>query len=277
MWLRQVGEHNRSHDSSGQLKTQSNRYTVQIGADLAQWNFTAKDRLYAGMMAGYGHSDSRTDSGVSGYSAKGRVSGYSFGPYATWYEDIATRVGAYVDSWLLYNTFDNTVAGQDLARENYTSRGVQASLESGYSIKLTDNGALSSWVQPKMQIVWSNITADDHTEANGTRVHQQTQSNVMTRLGVRTWLRGHSAYDADTGREFQPFVETSWLHNTHNWSIRMDDTTHYIDGSRNIAELKVGVEGHIAPTIDMWGNVTQQLGDAGYSSTQAMLGIKYRF
>ena len=277
MWLRQVGEHNRFHDNSGQLKTQSNRYTVQIGADLGQWNFTDKDRIYAGMMVGYGHSDSQTHSSVSGYSAKGRVSGYSVGPYATWYQDIATREGAYVDSWMLYNWFDNTVSGQDLARENYTSRGVQASLESGYSVKLTDNGALSSWVQPKAQIVWSNITADDHTEDNGTRVHQQTQSNIMTRLGVRAYLRGHSAYDADTGREFQPFVETSWLHNTHNWSIQMDDATDRIEGSRNIAELKLGVEGHVAPAIDMWGNITQQLGDTGYSSTQAMLGMKYRF
>ncbi|WPM86120.1 autotransporter outer membrane beta-barrel domain-containing protein [Apirhabdus apintestini] len=32
LWMRQVGGHNRWHDASGQLGTQSNSYTVQMGA-----------------------------------------------------------------------------------------------------------------------------------------------------------------------------------------------------------------------------------------------------
>nr|WP_168189638.1 autotransporter outer membrane beta-barrel domain-containing protein [Limnobaculum zhutongyuii] len=34
LWLRQVGGHNRSRDSSGQLKNQGNRYVAQMGAML---------------------------------------------------------------------------------------------------------------------------------------------------------------------------------------------------------------------------------------------------
>nr|WP_265087748.1 autotransporter outer membrane beta-barrel domain-containing protein [Klebsiella pneumoniae] len=34
MWVRNEGGHNRSRDSSGQLKTQANRYVLQIGAIL---------------------------------------------------------------------------------------------------------------------------------------------------------------------------------------------------------------------------------------------------
>uniref|UniRef100_UPI0011A537F8 autotransporter outer membrane beta-barrel domain-containing protein n=1 Tax=Yersinia bercovieri TaxID=634 RepID=UPI0011A537F8 len=38
MWLRNLGGHTRFRDSSGQLKTQSNRYVMQLGGDIAQWS-----------------------------------------------------------------------------------------------------------------------------------------------------------------------------------------------------------------------------------------------
>ncbi|KYZ90247.1 hypothetical protein ACM47_22500 [Escherichia coli] len=37
LWMRNVGGHTRFKDSSGQLSTQSNRYVLQLGGDLAQW------------------------------------------------------------------------------------------------------------------------------------------------------------------------------------------------------------------------------------------------
>lgn len=48
-------------------------------------------------------------------------------------------------------------------------------------------------------------------------------------------------------------------------------------GTRNIGELKVGVEGQITPRLQMWGNVAQQMGDNSYSDTSAMVGVKYSF
>jgi len=50
-----------------------------------------------------------------------------------------------------------------------------------------------------------------------------------------------------------------------------------VTGTRNIGEIKAGVEGQINTNLNLWGNVAQQLGDAGYSDTQAVLGIKYLF
>ncbi|HAW0837515.1 TPA: autotransporter outer membrane beta-barrel domain-containing protein, partial [Escherichia coli] len=37
MWMRHEGGHNRWRDGTGQLKTQGNRYVVQLGGDIAQW------------------------------------------------------------------------------------------------------------------------------------------------------------------------------------------------------------------------------------------------
>ena len=48
-------------------------------------------------------------------------------------------------------------------------------------------------------------------------------------------------------------------------------------GTRNIAELKAGVESQLNRNVNLWGNVAQQIGDAGYSDTSAMLGLKVNF
>ena len=105
----------------------------------------------------------------------------------------------------------------------------------------------------------------------------KTDGNLMTRLGVRAYLKGHNAIDDGKDREFQPFVEANWLHNTHNQSVQMGAIRDEISGTKNIGELKVGVEGQINPRLQVWGNVAQQVGDNSYSDTAAMLGVKYSF
>ena len=48
-------------------------------------------------------------------------------------------------------------------------------------------------------------------------------------------------------------------------------------GTRNIGELKVGVDGQLSRNVNLWGNVAQQVGDKGYSDSSAMLGLKVSF
>ncbi|ELE4553509.1 autotransporter outer membrane beta-barrel domain-containing protein [Escherichia coli] len=109
MWMRHVGGHERSSAGDGQLNTQANRYVLQLGGDLAQWSSNAQDRWHLGVMAGYANQHSNTQSNRVGYKSDGRISGYSAGLYATWYQNDANKTGAYVDSWALYNWFDNSV------------------------------------------------------------------------------------------------------------------------------------------------------------------------
>ena len=51
----------------------------------------------------------------------------------------------------------------------------------------------------------------------------------------------------------------------------------YQDGTRNIGELKLGMEGKLNHNLNIWSSVAQQLGDAGYSNTAVILGLKYAF
>ncbi|WP_171863078.1 intestinal colonization autotransporter adhesin MisL [Citrobacter freundii] len=277
MWMRNVGAHTRFKDGSGQLKTQSNSYVLQLGGDLAQWSSDGLDRWHIGAMAGYANSQNRTQSSLTGYHSRGQVTGYSVGLYGTWYANDADKTGTYVDTWMLYNWFDNKVMGQEQATEKYKSSGITASVEAGYSFKLGENERNSYWLQPKAQVVWMDVQADSHREANGTRVKDNTDGNLMTRLGVKAFINGHNAIDDGKSREFQPFVEANWIHNTQTASVKMDDVSNDMRGAKNIGELKVGVEGQITPRLNVWSNVAQQIGDKGYSDTRGMLGVKYNF
>ncbi|MFH3297622.1 autotransporter outer membrane beta-barrel domain-containing protein [Citrobacter freundii] len=277
MWMRNVGAHTRFKDGSGQLKTQSNSYVLQLGGDLAQWSSDGLDRWHIGAMAGYANSQNRTQSSLTGYHSRGQVTGYSVGLYGTWYANDADKTGTYVDTWMLYNWFDNKVMGQEQAAEKYKSSGITASVEAGYSFKLGENERNSYWLQPKAQVVWMDVQADSHREANGTRVKDDTDGNLMTRLGVKAFINGHNAIDDGKSREFQPFVEANWIHNTQTTRVKMDDVSNDMRGTKNIGELKVGVEGQITPRLNVWSNVAQQIGDKGYSDTRGMLGVKYNF
>ena len=277
LWMRNVGAHTRFKDGSGQLKTQSNSYVMQLGGDLAQWSSDGLDRWHLGAMAGYANSQNRTRSSLTGYHSRGQVTGYSVGLYGTWYANDADKTGTYVDTWALYNWFDNKVMGQEQAAEKYKSSGITASVEAGYSFKLGESERNSYWLQPKAQVVWMDVQADSHREANGTRVKDNTDGNLMTRLGVKAFINGHNAIDDGKSREFQPFVEANWIHNTQTTSVKMDDVSNDMRGTKNIGELKVGVEGQITPRLNVWSNVAQQVGDIGYSDTRGMLGVKYNF
>ncbi|WNI87676.1 intestinal colonization autotransporter adhesin MisL [Citrobacter portucalensis] len=277
LWMRNVGAHTRFKDGSGQLKTQSNSYVMQLGGDLAQWSSDGLDRWHLGAMAGYANSQNRTQSSLTGYHSRGQVTGYSVGLYGTWYANDADKTGTYVDTWALYNWFDNKVMGQEQAAEKYKSSGITASVEAGYSFKLGESERNSYWLQPKAQVVWMDVQADSHREANGTRVKDNTDGNLMTRLGVKAFINGHNAIDDGKSREFQPFVEANWIHNTQTTSVKMDDVSNGMRGTKNIGELKVGVEGQITPRLNVWSNVAQQVGDKGYSDTRGMLGVKYNF
>lgn len=277
MWLRNVGGHTRFHDHSGQLSSQSNRYVVQIGGDLAQWSTGLKDRWHLGVMTGYANSQSNTRSSLSHYRADGSVSGYSAGLYATWYADNATKEGTWIDTWVLYNWFDNTVRGDSLKEERYRSKGITASLEMGHTFRVAEQPRLSYGLQPQVQLIWMGVSADDHREDNGTWVRDKGKGNLQSRLGIKAFMQGYNIRDEGKDRLFQPFVELNWLHNTHNDAVSMNELSGSVDGTKNSVELRTGVEAKINSQLHLWGNIGQQIGTEGFSDTQAVLGLKLLF
>ena len=277
MWLRQQGNRTKFRDSSGQIKTATNTYVIQGGGEVAQTQFSNTDRLGLGLMLGYGKSDSESGNSHSGYNSKGKVDGYSGGVYATWYQDANTLNGLYVDSWVQYSMLNGEVDGDRLSGESYDMNGFSVSVESGYRMPVYQGENGNVFVTPQAQITWNGIKADDHTEANGTRVTSEGNNNVQTRLGVKLSRDGVNDIDKGSDKLFTVYTEVNWLHNTEQAGAMMDGVSIKQSGNTNVGELKVGAEGRLNQHLNLWSNVAQKMGDNGYSDTAVTLGFKYKF
>ena len=57
----------------------------------------------------------------------------------------------------------------------------------------------------------------------------------------------------------------------------MNEETDDVRGSRNVAELKTGVEGRLSRSLSGALVFTQQAGGGGYRDSQGSLQVSYRF
>lgn len=279
IWVRNIGGYNKFRDSSGQLKTTSKRYILQVGGDVAQWSTNGKNRYHLGIMGGHASNHSKTDSDKSGYSSKGDVKGYNIGLYGTWYANKENKTGLYADTWVMYSWFDNEVRGEYLAKEKYSSKGITASLETGYSFKIEndDSHRKTYYIQPKAQVIYMGVKTKDHREANGTVVEHNGEGNMQTRLGVKVYANNFSSTDKEKNREYQPFAELNWIHNKKDFSVVMDDISNKQKGTKDIGEAKIGMEVKINPNLNLWGNIAHQWGGSGYRDSRVTVGLKYSF
>nr|WP_081005588.1 autotransporter outer membrane beta-barrel domain-containing protein [Trabulsiella odontotermitis] len=283
LWMRHVGGHERSTLGDGQSFTRSNRYVIQIGGDLAQWTRNNQDRWNLGVMAGYANVHSNTHSYHSEYNADGRVSGYSAGLYGTWFQNGADNTGAYVDTWVLYNWFDNSVTSNHQQREDYSSDGFTASLEGGYTFKAGEFsgslGTLNTWyIQPQLQVTWMGVSDESCSRNDGTCFESGGDDNIQTRLGVRTYLNSHHKMDDGKQREFQPYLEVNWIHNTETYGVSNDGRSISRNDTENLAEVRAGLEAKLNNNLSLWSNAGVQFtGPRKYSDLQGMLGVKASF
>ncbi|GKX55838.1 hypothetical protein SOASR030_19500 [Leminorella grimontii] len=279
MWLRVVGSHEKNHAADGRLEVQTNASVVQLGGDIIQWS-TGESRTHLGLMAGYGDAHLTSDSRQVGYSAKSDIKGYNVGVYATWYanQDLH-QDGLYVDSWLQHNWFDNDVNGDERSTISYKSKGYSASLETGYTLKIGEFNQSALFIQPQAQIIWSAIHADKVNDGRGSIIDSGTPDYWQSRVGARTYLQGRSPVAND--QIFQPFVEVNWLHSNENYGvdykISQGSRRYESDTAKDIAEVKIGIEGKLTNNFAIWGNIGQQFDADNYSRTSGTLGIKYQF
>ncbi|MEY7874476.1 autotransporter outer membrane beta-barrel domain-containing protein [Enterobacter roggenkampii] len=275
MWLRSEGRHLDNNDSSGQLSTRENRYAIHMGGDVTHGTFTGADSWRLGVMAGYGNSHSNTRSDITGYQSKGDADGYTMGLYGTWYENADRHRGAWVDTWLQYAWFSNSVQGEGLAEERYNSGGLQASVETGYAFVVAGGKNLDYMIEPQAQAIWNGVEADEFRESNGTVVKSEGGSNVHTRMGVKGSMDIRSGDKSDV--VWKPYVAVNWHHNTKEYGVKMDDVSLSMSGAKDTVELKAGLEGQLTEKLSVWGGGSAQLGSDDYGDLGGMVGVRYGF
>lgn len=277
IWIRNMGSYKTFKDSSGQLNTHGESFTVQVGSDIAQWSTNRLDRFHLGIMGGYGFNHNSTNSKISDYNSKGKSEGYNAGIYGTWFSNNEDRSGMYIDSWLMYSWFDNEVKGENIEKEKYTSKGITTSIESGYTFKVdNDSDKRTFFVQPKAQVIYMGVGTKDHVESNGTVIKFSGDGNIQTRLGVRIYTSDFNSKNREE-KVFQPFAEANWIHNQKDFGITMDEVNNKQNGTKDLGEAKIGTEIKLNQNFDVWGNMAYQWGKNQYKDTFYTLGVKYRF
>lgn len=272
IWIRGYGGYQKFDDSSRQLKTKGHTYLLHAGVGLV--SFGDNNEYNIGLMGAFGHYKSNTHSKITNYKSSSTAKGFAVGLYGTWFENPVDKNGAYVDSWIFWNHFRNTVDGKDMRTEKYKSKGITASIELGTNYEIARNDSYSYWLQPQLQLVYQNVQLKDFQENTGTKVRKGS-ANLQTRLGIKAYMKIPS--DLTTDSNYRPYLALNWMHNTKNHFVSLNSNDLSIAGNRNIGEIKVGVEGDTSKTSNAWVNVSYKVGSKGYRDLQGNIGWKWTF
>ncbi|HGU0999305.1 TPA: autotransporter adhesin AIDA-I, partial [Escherichia coli] len=282
VWMKVVGGRTSGHLSDGQNKTTTNSFVNQIGGDIYKINSERLGLFTLGVMGGYANAKGKTINHTNDKVARNILDGYSVGLYGIWYQNGVNANGIFVESWGQYNWFHASVKGDDLDKEKYTLNGFTGSIGGGYNVNvqtwISRNGTKGQfWLQPNIQAIWMGVTPDKHLESNGTIVQGAGENNIQTKTGIRASWNVRSSVDKNTDREFRPYIETNWIHNTHEFGVSMNGDTQFLSGTRNLGEIKTGIDGQISQNLTVNAGVAYQAGEKSVYTLTGDLGIKYKF
>ena len=275
LWLRQTASLENSTESRGQLDSRNNEYVTMLGGDIVQRSTPQAGYVFAGLMAGYGTSDVRTASSLSGNKGRTDTDGWMVGAYGGWHQNNPNtdRTGLYAAGWVQYSHFkaDISQSGDPMS---VSAQGLSASVEAGWVAKAADfrmqggatRGAL--YIEPHAQATWFGVDSENLSDRN-MRVYGK--HNVTTRLGARVTLETSGATN------FSPYLEANWVYNTKDYGARWGDVESYQEGAGSQAEVKLGAETFFTDAFSGYAQLRLNWGGEGYSRKEGSLGLKYRF
>ncbi|CAB3732713.1 hypothetical protein LMG3458_04988 [Achromobacter deleyi] len=280
VWTRVLGRQDSGvRLSQGRVTLDTDSAILQLGGDLINAPLGQDGAVYAGLMGGYGDARStsisalRLPTGATVQArARGKVSGYSVGMYGTVYQNDATRMGAYADTWLQYGRYSNQI-NSELGSTRYHSTVWSAALEAGYAVKpFADSSSLGPVViEPHAQLVYSRYDAQDAT-LQGTRMRSGNDNAWNSRVGIRLYPQA-----VPNAPAVRPFLEANWLHSFGNPSVNMGPNTLDAALARNSLELKLGAEGRVSRRVQVAGHVFGQAGNNNQRGYGGMLNVGYRW
>ena len=265
--------------AEGRVGIERSSQIVQLGGDLLTAPLGGKGAVHLGLMGGYGSARSTSTSSLAlpggtmaQARARGKVSGYSAGVYGTYYQDDASRMGAYADGWLQYGRFNNRI-DSELGAARYDSTVWSASAETGYALQpFAERSPLGPLVvEPHVQLVYSHYDAQDAV-LQGTRMGEGNPGAWDAHAGVRMYPAAIAGAPA-----VRPFMELDWLHRFNTPSVRMGPNTLAAASSRDRLELTLGAEGRISHRLLVAGHVFGYEGRGGQHGYGGMVDAGYRW
>lgn len=260
------------HLQGGQLKIDSRRSNLQVGTD-----FFGNETLRAGVMLGQGSARNQSRSIVTGYEAQGKVEGSTVGLYASWLDPSEDQSGFQFDSWVQWGRFKQSVQGTALAPEHYRATGTAASVELGYAVPWQLGEYTVVYVEPQLQVNYTDYRMRDHIERNGTVVASRGAGGVTTRAGVKLYGRsGSPGPHVQQHNWVQPYLAVNWLTSNHaSDALRFDGQAWDADVGGRQMEAKVGVQLQLSPRLNGWGEFGVETGSDRYRGVGGQLGLRY--
>lgn len=278
LWVRVQGRHDEGRRlSEGRVDVDTDSAMLQLGGDLLAMPTSGESAVYVGLMGGYGDARSRSVStlalsgGKRAYAlARGKVSGYAAGLYATWYQNDLTHRGAWADTWMQYGRYTNRLSS-DLGTSDYRSNVWAASLEAGYAFQPFADGALFKTlvVEPHAQMIYERYHAADAVVSD-LCLRNGAGGNWLSRIGAR--LYPYAAHAV-----IRPFLEANWLHTSANPVVQVGDTSPRFLSARNAFELKAGAQARLGAAWRLSAQVFEQTGNGSQRSYGGSVNVSYRW
>ncbi len=270
-WMYVNARYGENKAADGAISNKSNMTVVQLGHDIFARPL-GKGIMNGGFMLGAGNTDSRISVHNNRRTASGEVQGFNVGVYATWQEDTTNRTGAYVDSWLAWNTFKNTVNSSLMPQEKYNSRGYAASVEAGHAWLLDSRSGRGWKLEPQAQVIYSYLNQDSHTEANGSRINTVDNGSVLGRLGLKA-----SNIEINAPEAWQPWVAANWLTGSGSNDLLFNDEKVSNNIPDNRGQLEVGISGRMNPASTVSLRLNGEWGEKSYNAYSAHVLWNYRW
>ncbi|MFI8717214.1 autotransporter outer membrane beta-barrel domain-containing protein [Stenotrophomonas sp. NPDC077464] len=250
---------------SDQLALTQDRSRLQLGTDIGTF---AAGRGRIGAMLTAVRSEARSRSSITGYSARGTVTGGAAGVHASWDND-----ALYLDASLQHGRFGNRVEGDGLALERYRARAWQSSLEAGYRMQLGTLAGMAVALQPELQLFHTDAAIDDHREANGTQVRSLGDDAFSTRIALR--LQGTLALG--DGTRLQPYLAGTAYREGDLDGVTFDGDALDANAPRTRHGLDAGLRVDGRTGVSATAGVGHLRGDGGYRESTAHLRLRYRW
>lgn len=268
-WVRSEGY--RTVFNMSEAKTKSVTALNQIGGDIVRREIDDVWKYNIGIFTGNLYNRSRSH---TWNTARARSTGYALGAYATLYTGNSPDDGFYVDTWLMYNHYDNKIYGNGRPAFKYTSHGWVYSVESGWTLPLGETGEKEEdkyiWtLQPEVQVIWDGVEARDAYDSVGVRYSQLGEDNVVIRAGARL--------HANNMNKGLGYIEANWIHNTNEYGVLYGEHPYYMEGGSDLGELRMGLEGRMTTNWLGWLTLGTQRGRHGYHNETILAGLRYMF
>ncbi|WP_439544469.1 autotransporter family protein [Hyphomicrobium sp.] len=224
-----------------------------------------RSRLAVGAFGGYGTADAGVDATIFGAASSSSVDAesYSFGGYATFYEQGRAGTGLYADAVVKVDFLDFDMAANNrAARGSSDGDAFSGSAEVGYGFAI-GNGLV---LQPQGQLAYTNLTVNNFTDAAyALAVSYGSSESLVGRLGLQiqgNWAQPGGGYISPYAivNVYQDFEGTSTSEiNGTDFTSDIGGTWYSVGG---------GVNAQLANNVSLYGSGEYHFGDVeGWQGT----------